>query len=128
MHFGGDCYGDMTRLPPLRTEDKLASADWVAPQTELLVMGAIHHTGAAVGIGGRSDFRVHRSADGGNSWTLVARVYNGSASYSGITALNSTHVGVVFNAGSKYKPSMDCDAMTKYRAICARCNGERRYY
>jgi hypothetical protein len=34
--------------------------------------------------------------DGGNSFELVKKVYAGSTSYSGVVALNSTHVGVVY--------------------------------
>ena len=76
-----------------------AGHPWVAAGQDLLVMGTIHRVGSSHGIGGRSDYRVHRSTDGGNSWELLAMVYSGSASYSGLVALNSTHVGVAYNAG-----------------------------
>ena len=111
MRFGGDCYGDMTRVPAV--EDP--------PGKELLVMGAIQTTGAKGGIGGRSDYRVHASSDGGSSWTLVSRVYPYSSSYSGLATLNSTHVAVGLNVGSKRAGSMTCGALTKFVAICVRC-------
>ena len=96
MHFGGDCFGDMALLPPAQATP---GHPWVAAAQDMLVMGAIHHVGTSHGIGGRSDYRVHRSTDSGNSWELVAVVFPGSASYSGLLAINSTHVGVAYNAG-----------------------------
>ena len=121
MTFGGDCFGDLTRLPAVAAGT--ATGEWIAADKELLVMGGIHSTGGSHGgIGGRSDYRVHMSSDGGNSFSLVSEVYNGSTSYSGIRALNSTHVGVMFNAGSAHKGSMACDAVTKYIVLCVRCN------
>eukprot|EP01047_Picozoa_sp_COSAG01_P022906 COSAG01_NODE_1378_length_10526_cov_13.789105_3_plen_530_part_00 len=94
MHFGGDCFGDMTGLPK---------------SPDVLVMGAIHSDGSGGGIHGRSDYRVHKSLDGGASWKLVKQVYPGLVSYSGIQQLNSTHVGVMYNAGP-----MTCNAKTKF--------------
>lgn len=75
-------------------------------------MGAIHRDGQGGGVLGRSDYRVHKSEDGGSTWTLVAQVYSGSVSYSGIRALNLTHVGVMINAGP-----MACGADTKYVVV-----------
>jgi sialidase-1 len=118
MTFGGDCFGDLTRLPAVAAA---TAGDWSAGGKEILVMGGIHSTGSHGGIGGRSDYRVHMSTDAGNSFSLVAEVYKGSTSYSGIRALNSTHVGLVFNAGSAHKSSMACDAVTKYIVLCVRC-------
>merc|ERR1712083_295567 len=118
MRFGGDCFGDMTGVPARGEIRRSAVWDWEAPDKDLLVMAAIHRDGSSGGISGRSDYRVHRSLDGGNSWTLVAQVYAGSVSYSGIAALNSTHVGLMYNAGSEHGSSMACDAVTKYVVLC----------
>lgn len=109
MHFGGDCFGDMTGMPNVHF-----SLGQDGPLT--IVMGAIHHDGHGGGISGRSDYRVHKSTDGGSRWTLVAQVYAGPVSYSGIQALNATHVGVMYNAGP-----MACGAETKFVALCVRC-------
>jgi hypothetical protein len=133
MRFGGDCFGDMSRLPPMHQvpparRDIDNESNWVAPRTELLVMGAIHTTGGSqsIGISGRADFRVHASGDGGNSWTLVSQVYTYSTSYSGIRALNSTHVGVMINVGSTMADSMECGATTNYVVVCVRCRNKMR--
>ena len=56
----------------------------------------------------------------GSSWTLVSEVYTGSTSYSGIRALNATHVGVVINVGSVRGSSMACGAMTKFILVNVR--------
>eukprot|EP01050_Picozoa_sp_SAG11_P009971 SAG11_NODE_976_length_6329_cov_6.100482_4_plen_93_part_00 len=72
------------------------------------------------GTGGRSDLRVHRSLDGGNSFELVTQVYSGSTSYSGVVTLNSTHVGVAYNGGSEHATSMTCGASTKWVVVCVR--------
>ena len=105
MHFGGDCFGDMTSVIVG------AHCRGCSPG-DTLVMGAIHRDGQGGGISGRSDYRVHKSVDGGSTWTLVAQVYSGSVSYSGIRAVNSTHVGVMINAGP-----MACGAHTKYVVV-----------
>ena len=89
MTFGGDCFGDLTRLPPVPSTD---GGTWLAAEKELLVMGGIHRDGTGGGVAGRSDYRVHVSSDGGSSFSLLSEVYKGSTSYSGIRALNSTHV------------------------------------
>lgn len=121
MHFGGDCFGDMALLPAHRLP--AATHPWVGAGQEVLVMGTIHHVGSSHGISGRSDYRLHRSTDGGESWELLAMVYAGSASYSGLVGLNASHVGVAYNAGSERASSMSCGAVTKYVVVCARCPG-----
>jgi len=64
MHFGGDCEGTMVSMPA--TDE----------QQELLVMGAVEHTGGGGGapIGGRSDYRLYRSWDSGVSWEQLTQV------------------------------------------------------
>ena len=134
-----DCFGDMTKLrpvppahqrtapgaPTVATSNKRGGGaqEWIGAESDLLVMGAIHRDGISGGISGRSDYRLHRSLDGGSSWKLLARVYpGGSVSYSGIQALNSTHVGVMYNAG----PMSSCGAVTKFVTVCARCKGTQQ--
>lgn len=131
MHFGGDCFGDMTLVPPVQAGEReramtsLLAADRreskLGLDTELLVIGGIHRDGLSGGVRGRSDYRVHASSDGGNSFSLVSDVYKGSTSYSGIRALNSTHVGVMMNVGSEHASSMACNALTKFVVLCVRC-------
>ena len=84
-------------------------------------MTAIYFTTVPPDFGGRSDLHVHRSLDGGNSFELVKKVYSGSTSYSRIVTLNSTHVGVAYNAGSENASSMTCGASTKWVVVCVRC-------
>ena len=84
-------------------------------------MTAIYFTTVPPDFGGRSDLHVHRSLDGGNSFELVKKVYSGSTSYSRIVTLNSTHVGVAYNAGSEHASSMTCGAFTKWVVVCVRC-------
>ena len=55
---------------------------------------------------------------GGSSFSLLSEVYKGSAAYSGLRALNDTHVGVMINVGSAHAGSMACGAMTKYVVLC----------
>eukprot|EP00036_Acanthoecidae_sp_10tr_P019017 CAMPEP_0206305666 /NCGR_PEP_ID=MMETSP0106_2-20121207/10388_1 /ASSEMBLY_ACC=CAM_ASM_000206 /TAXON_ID=81532 /ORGANISM="Acanthoeca-like sp., Strain 10tr" /LENGTH=174 /DNA_ID=CAMNT_0053736535 /DNA_START=1 /DNA_END=522 /DNA_ORIENTATION=+ len=95
LTFGGDCEGSMVALPR---------------GDPVLIMSAIHSDGPKPGIVarasvagsiiGRADLRLHRSIDGGASWQQVAVVYQGSAAYSSLVALNATHVGVLWAAGS----------------------------
>lgn len=129
MHFGGDCFGDMTLVPPVPATSNVLTAgsnEWKSMlEKELLVMGGIHRDGVSGGISGRSDYRVHVSSDGGNSFSLVSEVYKGSTSYSGIRALNSTHVGVMMNVGSEHSSSMACDATTNFVVVCVRCGMSR---
>merc|ERR1711939_786737 len=105
MHFGGDCEGTMVHLP----------GD--GNNAGILVMGSVHHVGTHGGIQGRSDYRLHRSLNGGASWTKVADVYSGPASYSSLVALNATHVGLAWNAGVD-KDSMQCNATTQFSVYC----------
>jgi hypothetical protein len=126
MHYGGDCFGDLTHVPAMTTAAIVRPSGglqrhWVAANKELLVMTAIYFTTVPPDFGGRSDLRVHRSLDGGNSFELVKKVYSGSTSYSGIVTLNSTHVGVAYNAGSEHASSMTCGAFTKWVVVCVRC-------
>jgi hypothetical protein len=50
----------------------------------------------------------------------VSEVYKGSISYSGIRALNATHVGLMIDVGSTNTSSMACGAMTKFVEINVR--------
>lgn len=49
--------------------------DGITGGGELLVMGAIYRDGTSGGISGWSDYRVHRSADGGLHWELVCVIF-----------------------------------------------------
>ena len=119
----------MTLVPPVPATSNVLPAgsnEWKSMlEKELLVMGGIHRDGVSGGISGRSDYRVHVSSDGGNSFSLVSEVYKGSTSYSGIRALNSTHVGVMINVGSEHSSSMACDATTNFVVVCVRCGMSR---
>lgn len=95
--------------------------DGITGGGELLVMGAIYRDGTSGGISGWSDYRVHRSADGGLHWELVEVVYSGSASYSGMAALNATHVGAMIDTGTVHATSMECGAVTQFVEVCVRC-------
>lgn len=48
---------------------------------------------------GRENMTVFKSEDSGLSWQLVRQVDPGASAYSSLVALNSTHVGLVYEAG-----------------------------
>ena len=49
----------------------------------------------------RVDLVVRHSCDGGRTWSNGLALHNGPAGYSDMVQINSTHVGVLFEAGNK---------------------------